>query len=857
MAELDSAPRQLILPTPGCLKDEERSGLSADGLFEGMTEHLFFTLGKLAPTANHHDFYLALSYAVRDRLMTRYLAGIEAISATPTRVVAYLSAEFLIGPQLGNNLLMLGIREAAAEALQRFGITELESILEVEEEPGLGNGGLGRLAACYLESLASLEIPATGYGIRYEFGIFDQLIRDGWQVEVTDKWLKAGWPWELPHPDQACYVGFGGHTEAYRDERGHERVRWIPGEQAIGIPHDVPVLGYQVNTCNRLRLWRAEATENFDFYAFNIGDYDGAVQEKVSMENLSKVLYPNDGTAEGRRLRLKQQHFFVSCSLQDMLRSLDLRQLPVSEFPDHWAVQLNDTHPSIAVAELMRLLLDEKHLSWEEAWSITTRSLAYTNHTLLPEALEKWGLDLFGSLLPRHLELIFEINRRFLQQVRLKYPGNDRLLRSVSIIDEGGNKAVRMANLATVGSHHVNGVAALHSELVRTQLFPDYAALWPDKFINVTNGVTPRRWIALANPLLRELLDDSIGTTWIRDLAELKRLEPFAADPGFLERWGQTKLAVKTRLSNYIHRQSGLLVDPSSLFDVQVKRIHEYKRQHLNALQVIVQYLRIKNGTADGQAPRTVIFGGKAAPGYFLAKLIIRFINGVAEMVNSDPDMEGRLRVVFLPDYSVKLGERVYPATDLSEQISTAGLEASGTGNMKFAMNGALTIGTLDGANVEIREQVGAENFFLFGKTTEEIESLSDGGYLPWELIAEIPELPEVLHLIELGHFSNGDVELFKPLLDNLTGRDPFFLFADFADYLRAQDEVSAAWADREQWNRMSLLNSARSGYFSSDRSIREYATRIWQAEAFPVTISCAIDGDGDSNGTSDSVGEA
>ncbi|MEB3198929.1 MAG: glycogen/starch/alpha-glucan phosphorylase [Synechococcaceae cyanobacterium] len=834
-------PLNLRLPTPGCYADPDRSGLEAGDVFDGMTEHLFYTLGKLAPTASRHDLYMALSYAVRDRLMTRYLAGIEALASSPARVVAYLSAEFLIGPQLGNNLLMLGIQDAAAEALRRFGINDLEEILDVEEEPGLGNGGLGRLAACFLESLASLQIPATGYGIRYEFGIFDQLIRDGWQVEITDKWLKTGWPWEIPHPDQACFVGFGGRTESYRDEHGTYRVRWIPAEHAIGVPHDVPVLGYRVNTCDRLRLWRADATESFDFYAFNSGDYYGAVEEKVGSEILSKVLYPNDGTDEGRRLRLKQQHFFVSCSLQDMLRNLDHRGIPVREFPAHWAVQLNDTHPAIAVAELMRLLLDDKLLEWEEAWSITTRSLSYTNHTLLPEALEKWGVELFGSLLPRHLELIYEINRRFLQQVRLKYPGNDQILRRVSIIDEEGSRAVRMANLATVASHHVNGVAALHSELVRKELFSDFAAIWPDKFTNVTNGVTPRRWVALANPMLSRLLNDSIGDGWVSDLNQLRRLEAHADDNGFLERWGETKLAVKRHLTSYIHRHTGVLVDPASIFDVQVKRIHEYKRQHLNALQVIAQYLRIKNGLADDQAPRTVIFGGKAAPGYYMAKLIIRFLNGIAETVNADPDMDGRLRVVFLPDYTVKLGERVYPAADLSEQISTAGLEASGTGNMKFAMNGALTIGTLDGANVEIREQVGAENFFLFGRTTEEIAELRHD-YRPWELIHDTPELPEVLRLVEQGHFSNGDGDLFRPLLQNLTGRDPYFVLVDFQDYMRAQDEVSRAWADRRHWNRMSLLNTARTGFFSSDRSIQEYAQRIWQAEAFPVTITCELD---------------
>jgi starch phosphorylase len=514
----------------------------------------------------------------------------------------------------------------------------------------------------------------------------------------------------------------------------------------------------------------------------------------------------------------------------------------VQEFPDHWAVQLNDTHPAIAVAELMRLLIDDKHLDWADAWDITSRALSYTNHTLLPEALEKWGVDLFSNLLPRHYELICEINRRFLQQVRLKYPGNDQILRKVSIIDEEGRKTVRMAHLATIASHHVNGVAALHSDLVKSELFPEFAALWPEKFTNVTNGVTPRRWVALANPRLSALLDEAVGPGWVSDLDQLRQLERFAGDGGFLERWESTKLNVKQHLSNYIHRHTGVAVDPQSLFDVQVKRIHEYKRQHLNALQVVAQYLRIKSGDTAGMAPRTVIFGGKAAPGYAMAKLIIRFINGVADMVNGDPDTEGLLKVVFLADYNVKLGERVYPAADLSEQISTAGMEASGTGNMKFAMNGALTIGTLDGANVEIREQVGAENFFLFGKTTAEIAILQKEGYRPWELIPGLEPMPEVLRLIEQGHFSNGDGEMYRPLLQNLTGDDRFFVLADFADYLRAQTEVGLAWTDRGRWNRMSLLNTARTGFFSSDRSIRDYASRIWKAEPFPVTITCELD---------------
>ncbi len=836
-----SQPLDLRLPTPGCYADPERAGTGADAVFDGMTEHLFFTIGKLAPTASLHDLYKALSYAVRDRLMTRYLASMEAIRAQPQKSVAYLSAEFLIGPQLNSNLLNLGIQKEAEEALRRFGIESLEHILEVEEEPGLGNGGLGRLAACYMESLASLQVPATGYGIRYEFGIFNQLIRDGWQVEVTDKWLKGGWPWELPQPDEACFVGFGGRTESYRDDNGNYRSRWIPAEHAIGVPHDVPVLGYRVNSCNRLRLWRADATESFDFYAFNIGDYYGAVEEKVGSETLSKVLYPNDGTDEGRRLRLKQQHFFVSCSLQDMLRSLEKRDLPVEDFASHWTVQLNDTHPAIAVAELMRLLIDDHHFVWEKAWEITTASVAYTNHTLLPEALEKWDLSLFKSLLPRHLELIYEINSRFLQQVRLRFPGNDLIQRKLSIIDEEGGKAVRMANLATIGAHHVNGVAALHSDLVKRQLLPEFAELWPGKFTNVTNGVTPRRWVALANPELSKLLEKQVGPDWITNMELLKQLESKEADKGFLEEFGATKLSIKRKLAGYIHRQTGVLVDPSSLFDVQVKRIHEYKRQHLNALQIITQYLRIKNGKAQGMAPRTVIFGGKAAPGYYMAKLIIRFLNGIAETINADPDMDGQLRVVFLPDYNVKLGEQVYPATDLSEQISTAGKEASGTGNMKFAMNGALTIGTLDGANIEIRERVGAENFFLFGKTESEIMELQNSEYRPIDSIKAMPELTEALRLIELGHFSNGDGELFRPLTENLMNSDPFFVMADFADYLRVQDNVSRAWTDRYQWNQMSLLNTARSGFFSSDRSIREYCESIWKVKPLNVEITCDV----------------
>ncbi len=830
---------------PASYGDAQRTGLTANDLFEGVTEHLFFSQGASTTAPTDHDLYMALSYAVRDRLMARHLAYKDLQRQHPAKSVAYLSAEFLIGPQLGNNLLMLGIRDEAQEAMARFGVSNLDRILAVEEEPGLGNGGLGRLAACYVESLASLEIPATGYGIRYEFGIFDQLIEHGWQVEITDKWLKGGWPWEVVYPYKSCRVGFGGRTRTYHDRDGRLRVCWEPAEQALGIPHDVPVLGYGVNTCGRLRLWRAVATESFDFRAFNSGDYHAAVEDKVNSETLSKVLYPNDGTDAGRRLRLKQQHFFVSCSLQDMLRSLLERDIAIEQFEHHWTVQLNDTHPAIAVAELMRLLVDEHQIDWDQAWGITTRSLAYTNHTLLPEALECWGLELFGSVLPRHLQIIYELNGRFLQQVRLRYPGRDDILSRVSLIDERGGKAVRMAHLAALGSHHINGVAALHSELVRRDLFPDFAALWPEKFTNVTNGVTPRRWLALANPPLAALLSEQLGQSWPVQPQRWHELELLSGDSSFLERWGGCKLAAKRQLTNLIAERNGLLVDPTSLFDVQVKRIHEYKRQHLNALQIVARYLRIKKGLIDGMVPRTVVFAGKAAPGYYLAKLIIRLINGIADVVNRDPDCKDLLKVVFLADFNVKLAENIYPAADLSEQISTAGLEASGTGNMKFMMNGALTLGTLDGANVEILEQVGPDHFELFGLTTDQVAAWRAAGYRPWEVLQGSPVLQEVVELLYSGQFSDGDRGLFAPLLDGLLYSDPFFVLADFEAYLQAQHRIDGRWLDQQGWRRSSLMNTARSGFFSSDRSIHDYAERIWSVDPMPVELACSLPGQG------------
>ncbi len=790
-----------------------------NNLYNGVKERLFYTLGKRPEIATTHDFYMALSYAVRDQMMTYWLD----LPRQPRKEVAYLSAEFLIGPQLNNNLISLGIRDEAREALAEYDRT-LDEILDVAEEPGLGNGGLGRLAACYMESLATLKVPATGYGIRYKYGIFKQLIKDNQQVEITDNWLHGEWPWELCQPDESVFVGFGGRVENYVSDRGNYRVRWVPDEQVVAVPYDVLQLGYRVNSCNRLRLWRADATETFDFYAFNIGDYLGSVEQSVSSETISKVLYPNDGTDQGKILRLKQQHFFVSASIQDMLKSLDRMEVPIEDFADHWQVQLNDTHPSIAVAELMRLLVDERHIEWEQAWEITSKSIAYTNHTLLPEALEKWDLKLFKTLLPRHMEIIYEINRRFLQVVRLQYPGDDSMLEKLSIIDETGNKSVRMAHLATVGSHHVNGVAALHSELVKTQLMPEFYDLWPHKFTNVTNGVTPRRWIASCNPSLVQVLDEYCPG-WITNMESLIQLKDKRYDPDLLEKLGEAKVLGKHNLATYIFNHLGLAVDPSSMFDVQVKRIHEYKRQHLLALWVIVQYLRIKNGAEFPS--RTIIFGGKAAPGYYMAKLIVQFICHIADVINNDPDMDGKLRVVFLPNYSVKLGEMVYPAADLSEQISTAGKEASGTGNMKFAMNGAVTIGTLDGANVEIRERVGEENFFLFGKTESEVAELWKEGYHPRNFMN--PEVWEAINLIRGGHFSHGDRNMFEPLVQNLILHDPFCVMADFDDYLRSQDDVSRRWTNKDDWNTMSLLNIAGSGFFSSDRSIKEYCESIWR----------------------------
>ncbi len=735
-----------------------------------------------------------------------------------------------MGPHLANNLLNLQIEAPVRQAVAELG-RDFDQIIEQEREPGLGNGGLGRLAACYLDSMATLAIPAIGYGIRYQFGIFQQQIRDGWQVELTDYWLRYGNPWEIRRPNEAVDVGYGGHTEGWADSTGKYRVRWVPASVVRGVPYDTPIVGYRSGIANDLRLWRSEATESFYFERFNSGDYQGAVAGKTFAENITKVLYPNDEDIQGKELRLQQQYFFTSCALQDMIRLHQRVGRSIDTFHEKWAIQLNDTHPSIGIAELMRLLVDEHGLDWEKGWEITSQTFSYTNHTLLPEALERWSLPLFSTLLPRHLEIIYEINTRFLNQVRQRFNGDETRISRMSIIDEQGEKQIRMAHLACVGSHHINGVAELHTTLLETNVLRDFYELWPEKFINVTNGVTPRRWLAVSNPEQSALMTRVIGDGWTGDLDELRNLEKFAEDAVFRADWRKVQHDVKTRLSKYVLDETGISVDPRSMFDVQVKRIHEYKRQHLNALHILTLYFRLKQKPTLDIVPRTFLFGGKAAPGYVMAKLIIKLISSIADVVNNDPDVKHRLKVVFLPDYNVTFGQKVYPAADLSEQISTAGKEASGTGNMKFAMNGALTIGTLDGANIEIRDAVGHENFFLFGLAADQVQSRIAEGYRPRTVYESNPFLREVIDGLGSGRFSHGDRSLFRPILDQLLDYDPYLLFADYQSYVDCQDRVSETYRDQEAWSRMAILNTARMGKFSSDRSIREYCQNIWHVD--------------------------
>jgi starch phosphorylase len=825
-----------ILHRKDVLIEDDRTGSSIETLKRAVLDNLFYVQGKFPAIATPNDYYMALAYSVRDRMLHRWIGTLETWMQADVKVVCYLSAEFLLGPHLANNLLNLGIGKPVREAIGALG-QDLPRLIDQEEEPGLGNGGLGRLAACYLDSLATLEIPAIGFGIRYEHGIFHQEIQNGWQVEKTDNWLHLGNPWEIARPEVQFEVRFGGFTEHGRDAEGRYRVRWIPHRMVLGTPYDTPISGYRVNTCNTLRLWKSEACQSFDFQAFNLGDYYGAVDEKVSSENLTKVLYPNDEPVAGKRLRLEQQYFFVSCSLQNILRIHLQTGQKLESLPGLWAIQLNDTHPAIAVAELMRLLVDEYGLGWREAWRITEKTLAFTNHTLLPEALEKWSLPLFARVLPRHLEIIYEINRRFLEEVRIRFPQDENRVARMSLIEEQGEKSVRMANLACVGSHAVNGVAALHTQLLKKSVLKDFFEMWPEKFNNVTNGVTPRRFMCLGNPLLTELITETIGDDWIKDLTRLKRLEPLVEDAGFRRRWQEIKLANKGRLAGVIESLTGVAVDPSSLFDIQVKRIHEYKRQHLLVLYILTLYRRLKEDPNLDLGPRTFVFGGKAAPGYEAAKLIVKLIHATAAVVNHDRDVRDRLKVVFLPDFSVKSAEWIYPAADLSEQISTAGKEASGTGNMKFAMNGALTIGTLDGANVEIREEVGADNFFLFGRTVDEVASLRASGYRPLDAYRSDSRIQVVLDMIQAGALMPEQPNLFRPLVEALLYRDEYLLLADYASYVECQDRVSRSFDDAERWVRMSILNAARMGKFSSDRAIREYCDKIWGAAPVPISL--------------------
>ena len=800
---------------------------------DSIERHLATSVGIIPEFATHEDYYQALAYTVRDQLMINFSFCLpHMLLNNENRVVCYFSAEYLLGPQLANNLLALGITDTARQAVSECGLN-FDLLLDCEPEPGLGNGGLGRLAACYMDSFATTNIPAIGYGIRYEFGLFEQEIKDGCQVEKADNWLSNGFPWEIQRPRSAYLVGLGGSVNDYTDKNGRNFRNWDPAQTVTGIPCEIVIPAYGSKAISILRLFKAAATKDLDFEAFNTGDYYRAVNAKVSSENISKVLYPNDEQTEGKLLRLKQQYFFVSCALQEMLSIIEdayQSNEPADKFADHFVVQLNDTHPAIAVAELMRLLLDYYRVPWDTAWVNVVRTFAYTNHTLLPEALEKWPVRMFEELLPRHLEIIYEINRRFLLEVRGRYPGDEKLAARLSIIDTNGDRFVRMAHLACVGSHAINGVAHMHSELLKSTVLKDFYGLWPEKFHNITNGVTPRRFIALINPGMAELIEEKIGNTWLNDLAELRRLEPYAEDRDFCNRWREVKLTNKQRLAAVIEERTGVCVNPDSLFDVQVKRIHEYKRQQMNILHVIALYNRLKRGDRRTVPPRTVIFGGKAAPGYYSAKLIIRLINQVAAVVNNDKKTNRLLKVVFFPNYNVKNGSMIFPAADLSEQISTAGMEASGTGNMKMAMNGALTIGTLDGANVEIREEVGAENFYLFGNTVEQVEEVKRRGYRPEEYIAACPQLQEALGQIADGSFSGGDRALFAGLVEQLRTNDPYLVCADFADYLKCQLRLEREYLKRDIWTRKSILNVARMGKFSSDRAIREYSELIWHA---------------------------
>ncbi|WP_045224560.1 glycogen/starch/alpha-glucan phosphorylase [Methyloterricola oryzae] len=820
-------------PSPW-LTDLPPLGMEAEDLARDIRHHFNCTLGRDKHCKSAHYSYTALALAVRDRLMERWKNTHYAYEEADCKHAYYLSMEFLMGRALGNAMLNLGLDNPLHKALHSIGL-ELEELVESEPDAGLGNGGLGRLAACFIDSCATLQLPVMGYGLRYEYGMFRQNIEDGYQVEEPDHWLRNGHVWELERPELTVRVRFGGRVETYEEHDRRKNLRWVETHDVLAVPYDIPVPGYQNGTVNTLRLWKAAATDEFDLDEFNAGDYAESVAAKNVAEHISMVLYPNDASENGKELRLRQQYFLASASLQDVIRKWVANHgEDFSQFAEKNCFQLNDTHPSIAVAELMRLLIDEHELNWDQAWSITSRTMAYTNHTLLPEALERWPVRLFRQLLPRLLEIIFEINARFLSEVSARWPGDiDRLAR-MSLIEEGWEQQVRMAYLAIVGSFSVNGVAELHSNLLMQGLFRDFYEMWPHKFNNKTNGITPRRWLAWCNPKLAALITETIGEGWVTDLSQLNKLAPYADDPAFRKRWREIKRANKERLLEHKKAELGVEVDPDAMFDVQVKRMHEYKRQLLNVLHVIHLYDRIKRGDKADWTPRCVLFGGKAAPGYVMAKRIIKLINNVANVVNHDPATDGLLKVTFMPNYRVSAMEVICAGADLSEQISTAGKEASGTGNMKFMMNGALTIGTLDGANIEIRQEVGADNFFLFGLTAEEVESMRPH-YDPESFINRSEDFRRVMHLLESGHFNQFEPGIFDSIAQSIRSpHDPWMTAADFDGYVQAQRAAAAAYKDQEAWSRMSILNCATSGKFSTDRTIGEYNRDIWKLQPVP-----------------------
>jgi starch phosphorylase len=809
-------------------------GLDRESIKRSLINLLVYAMGKDHIMATHRDWFHTTALAVRERLIERWMETMRSYYRADAKRVYYLSLEFLTGRLLGNGLLNLGIYDACCEALAELDL-DINRLKELESDAALGNGGLGRLAACFLDSMATLDLPGYGYGIRYEYGMFTQRIENGWQVEHPDNWLRYGNPWEFPRPEVLYPVKFCGRVVEYKDDKGELRHHWVDTEDVMAMAFDTPVPGFGTDTVNNMRLWSAKASRDFNLKYFNEGNYIQAVAEKNESENLSKVLYPDDTTVMGRELRLKQQYFFVCATLQDILRRFTKYHPNLDELPEEVAIQLNDTHPSIAIPELMRILVDIHHLDWDRAWTITGKTFSYTNHTLMPEALETWPVGLFEEILPRHLQIIYEINQRFLDEVRHQFPGDAELVKRLSLIDETEGRRVRMAHLAIVGSHTVNGVSRIHTELMKETIFADFDRFYPGKVINITNGITPRRWLHQANPALSKLITLQLGPCWLRDLSCLRDLRPLAEDASFRKEFRAVKQENKKRLAESIEARTRTKVNPDSLFDVQAKRIHEYKRQLLNVLHVITRYNRIREGKAGNVVPRTVIIGGKAAPGYHMAKLIIKLIHGVADVVNHDPAVGDLMKLVFLPNYNVSNAEKIIPACDLSEQISTAGTEASGTGNMKFALNGALTIGTLDGANIEMREEVGPENFFMFGLTADGVAEIRQEGYDPWHYYNTNEELRRTLDMIALGFFSPDDPHRFRPIFESLTGGgDYYLLLADYGSYIKAQEQVDALYRDQEAWSRRAILNVAGMGKFSSDRSILEYAEKIWNVK--PVT---------------------